>query len=112
MNPLRKGLAERHEDWRWSSYNNFALDKATVSACPIQIDHVRFPLGYRACENPTVRKALTVASAQLTLEGRDATLLLIRFLSAENATRGRVITGVIERGGLYDSDARFLEVSP
>ncbi len=31
--------------WRWSSYNNFVLDKATVAACPIQIDYVRLPLG-------------------------------------------------------------------
>ena len=48
MNPVRKGLVKRPEDWRWSSYNNFALDKATVEACPIQIDYVRLPLGYRA----------------------------------------------------------------
>ena len=34
--------------WRWSSYNNFALDRATVAACPIQIDYVRLSLGYRA----------------------------------------------------------------
>jgi hypothetical protein len=39
---------KRPEDWRWSSYNNFALDKATVAACPIQIDDVRLPLGYCA----------------------------------------------------------------
>jgi len=32
----------------WSSYNNFALDKTTVVACPIQIDYVQLPLGYRA----------------------------------------------------------------
>jgi hypothetical protein len=30
------------------SYNNFALDKATVAACPLQIDDELFPLGYRA----------------------------------------------------------------
>jgi hypothetical protein len=48
MNPVRKGLVKRSEDWRWSSYNSFALHKATVAACPIQIDHVRLPLGYRA----------------------------------------------------------------
>jgi len=24
------------EDWRWSSYNNFVLDKASVAACPVQ----------------------------------------------------------------------------
>ena len=48
MNPVRKGLVKRPEDWRWSSYNSFALDKATVAACPIQIDYVRLPPGYRA----------------------------------------------------------------
>ena len=47
VNPVRKGLVKRPEDWRWSSYNNFALDKATVAACPIQIDYVRLPEGYR-----------------------------------------------------------------
>jgi hypothetical protein len=36
------------QDWRWSSYNNFALDKARVAACRIQIDYVRLPEGYRA----------------------------------------------------------------
>jgi len=48
LNPVKKGLVKRPEDWRWSSYNNFALDKATVAACPIQIDYARLPLGYRA----------------------------------------------------------------
>jgi len=42
----QKGLVKRLEDWRWSSYNNFDLDKATVAACPIQINDVRLPLGY------------------------------------------------------------------
>ena len=48
MNPVRKGLVKRPQDWRWSSYDNFALDKATVAVCPIQIDYVRLPEGYRA----------------------------------------------------------------
>ena len=48
LNPVRKGLVKRPEEWRWSSYNNLALDKATVAACPIQIDYVRLPLGYYA----------------------------------------------------------------
>ena len=48
LNPVKKARVKRREDWRWSSYNNFALDKATVAACPIQIDNVRLPLGYRA----------------------------------------------------------------
>jgi len=34
LNPVRKGLVKRPENWRWSSYNNFALDQATVAACP------------------------------------------------------------------------------
>jgi hypothetical protein len=48
LNPVRRELVERPEDWRWSSYNNFALEKATVAACPIQIDYVWLPEGYRA----------------------------------------------------------------
>jgi len=52
LNPLKKGLVKRREDWRWSSYNNFASAVAAVydrrSACPLQIDYVRLPLGYRA----------------------------------------------------------------
>ena len=48
LNPVRKGLVKQPEDWRWSSYNNFALDKAVVEACPIRIDYVRLPPGYRA----------------------------------------------------------------
>ncbi len=47
LNPVRKGLASRPEDWRWSSYNNFALDGQTVAECPIQIDHVHLPESYR-----------------------------------------------------------------
>jgi putative transposase len=37
-NPVRKGLVEHPEQWRWSSANNFSLDKTVVAACPIQID--------------------------------------------------------------------------
>jgi hypothetical protein len=47
QNPVKAVLVKRPEDWRWSSYNNFALDKATVAACPIQIDLVRLPESYR-----------------------------------------------------------------
>jgi hypothetical protein len=32
LNPVRKGLASRPEEWRWSSYNNFALDRAPWKA--------------------------------------------------------------------------------
>ena len=48
LNPVRKGLVKRPEDGRWSSYNNFALDKATVASRPIRNYDVRSPLGYRA----------------------------------------------------------------
>jgi REP element-mobilizing transposase RayT len=47
LNPVRKGLAQRPADWRWSSYNNCALDRATVKRCPIQIDYVLLPEQYR-----------------------------------------------------------------
>ena len=48
LNPVRKGVVKRPEDWRWSSYNNFALEHATVDNCPIQIHYVQLPVGYRA----------------------------------------------------------------
>ncbi len=48
LNTVRKRLVKRPEDGWWSSYNNFALGKTAVAACPIQIDDVRWPLGYRA----------------------------------------------------------------
>jgi len=47
LNPVRKGLVSKPVEWRWSSYNNFALDKEQVRRCPIQIDYVRLPEGYR-----------------------------------------------------------------
>ncbi|MBI3934562.1 MAG: transposase [Acidobacteria bacterium] len=40
LNPVRKGLVKRPEDWKWSSYNNFALDRALVARCLIEIDCV------------------------------------------------------------------------
>jgi len=46
-NPVRKGLVERYEQWRWSSVNNFSLAKSVVAACPIQIDYVQLPGNYR-----------------------------------------------------------------
>lgn len=48
MNPVRKGLIDKPEQWRWSSYNNFSLEKAIVANCPIQIDYVRLPDNFRA----------------------------------------------------------------
>jgi putative transposase len=47
FNPVRKGLVKRPEEWRWSSYNNFSLDSATVANCPIAIDYVQLPEEYR-----------------------------------------------------------------
>ena len=46
LNPVRKGLVARPEDWRWSSYNNFEPGKQMDG--PIRIDHVWLPEGYRA----------------------------------------------------------------
>ena len=47
LNPVRKGLVARPEEWRWSSYNNFALDKSVVNQCPIRIDYTQLPEAYR-----------------------------------------------------------------
>ena len=47
FNPVRKGLVAKPEDWRWSSYNNFALDKGAVAGCPLQVDYVQLPESYR-----------------------------------------------------------------
>ncbi|MBI4478595.1 MAG: transposase [Acidobacteria bacterium] len=43
LNPVKKNLVTHPEDWVWSSYNNFALDKALVAQCPIRIDYVDLP---------------------------------------------------------------------
>ena len=48
LNPVRKGLVKQPEAWRWSSYNNFALDKERVAACPLQIDSAPLLESYRA----------------------------------------------------------------
>jgi REP-associated tyrosine transposase len=48
QNTVREGFVDKPEAWRWSSYNNFALDKAVVAACPLQVDYVHLPEGYRA----------------------------------------------------------------
>ena len=60
LNPVRKGLVSKPEQWRWSSYNNFALDPATVRACAIEVDYVSLQsnTGRDLTENPTVRKGL------------------------------------------------------
>ena len=43
LNPVTKGLARRPEDWKWSSYGNYAVDRSRLAGCPIQIDYVRVP---------------------------------------------------------------------
>jgi len=48
LNPVKKGLVERPEEWPWSSCNNFGLDKGRVVACRIQIDYVQLSEDYRA----------------------------------------------------------------
>ena len=48
LNPVRKGLVGKPEEWRWSSCNNFALDQRAVKHCPIQMDDVRLSEDYRA----------------------------------------------------------------
>ena len=60
--PVRKGRVMLPEDGRGASYNNVALDKATVASFPIQIDDARFRLRYHTWEKTTVRTALTVAT--------------------------------------------------
>ncbi len=52
LNPGKKGLVKRREDWRWSSYNNFALDKATVAACHAPYGAWRVPSRWMACDCP------------------------------------------------------------
>lgn len=47
LNPVRKGLVKRPDDWTWSSYNNFALDKERIERCPLRIDYVHLPESYR-----------------------------------------------------------------
>jgi len=44
---VRRGLVERPEEWRWSSYQNFSLEESVRAACPVQIDYVLLPESYR-----------------------------------------------------------------
>lgn len=46
LNPVRKGLVARPECRCWSNYNNF--DPSQRAACPIQVDSIWLPEGYRA----------------------------------------------------------------
>ena len=47
LNPVRKGFVQRPEEWAWSSFNNFALDKEQVKQRRIQVDYVHLPESYR-----------------------------------------------------------------
>ena len=50
LNPVRAGLASRLEDWRWSSYNEYAgisVDKQN-ERCGLIVDRVRMPSDPRA----------------------------------------------------------------
>jgi putative transposase len=47
LNPVRKGLVRSPEEWRWSSYNNFSLDRKVVASCLIQIDYIHLSHDYR-----------------------------------------------------------------
>lgn len=47
LNPVRKGLVARPDDWPWSSYRNFSLDESALASCPLEIDYVRLPDSYR-----------------------------------------------------------------
>lgn len=48
LNPVRKGLVNRPEEWRRSSYNNFSVDRGAIADCPIEIGRVVLPEGYGA----------------------------------------------------------------
>jgi REP element-mobilizing transposase RayT len=48
LNPVRKGLVSKPEQWPWSSYSNFGLKEAPVADCPIPIDYVSLSEQYRA----------------------------------------------------------------
>lgn len=47
FNPVRRGLAAKPEQWRWSSCQNFSLEKSVRASCPIQIDYVSLSNSYR-----------------------------------------------------------------
>jgi len=40
LNPVNKSLVARPDQWRWSSYNNFAIEKSVVESCHLKIDYV------------------------------------------------------------------------
>jgi len=50
LNPVRAGLVSRPEDWRWSSYNEYAGMSADEQneRCALMVDLLRMPAGPRA----------------------------------------------------------------
>ena len=50
LNPVRAGLVSRQEDWRWSSYNEYAGTSADEQneRCGLIVDRVRMPCDPRA----------------------------------------------------------------
>ena len=50
LNPVRAGLVSRPEDWRWSSYNEYAGRSADQQneRCGLIVDRVRMPSDPRA----------------------------------------------------------------
>ena len=50
LNPVRAGLVSRPEDWRWSSYNEYAGMSAEeqIERCGLIVDRVRMPSDPRA----------------------------------------------------------------
>jgi hypothetical protein len=50
LNPVRAGLVSRPEDWRWSSYNEYAGMSADEQneRCGLIVDRVRMPSDPRA----------------------------------------------------------------
>jgi hypothetical protein len=50
LNPVRAGLVSRPEDWRWSSYNEYAGLSAEEQneRCGLIVDRVRMPSDPRA----------------------------------------------------------------
>ena len=47
LNPVRKALVDRPQEWRWSSCQNFSLEQSVRAACPIQIDDALLQDSYR-----------------------------------------------------------------
>jgi len=50
LNPVRAGLVSRPEDWRWSSYNEYAgmSGEEQIERCGLIVDRLRMPSDQRA----------------------------------------------------------------